>query len=69
MWPRYNYLKIMNLRVQKKTKKNPNIEKIAFKVVQMKFFAMYITHNISFDIFMVSHLQNIFIEQDLYLIS
>ncbi len=30
-WPRDNYLKIWNLSVQK----NLNIEKIAFKVVQM----------------------------------
>ncbi len=37
---RYNYLKIWNLRVQK----NQNIEKIAFKVVQMKFLAMHITN-------------------------
>ncbi len=34
------YLKIWNLRVQK----NLNIEKIAFKVVQMKFLAMHITN-------------------------
>ncbi len=40
IWPRYNYLKIWNLRVQK----NLNIEKIAFKVVQMKFLAMHITN-------------------------
>uniref|UniRef100_A0A673HPC6 Dynactin subunit 1 n=1 Tax=Sinocyclocheilus rhinocerous TaxID=307959 RepID=A0A673HPC6_9TELE len=33
---RYNYLKIWNLRVQK----NLNIEKIIFKVVQMKFLAI-----------------------------
>ncbi len=32
---RYNYLKIWNLRVQK----NLNIEKIAFKFVQIKFLA------------------------------
>ncbi len=37
---RYNYLKIWNLRVQK----NLNIEKIAFKVVQMKYLAMHITN-------------------------
>ncbi len=37
---RYNYLKIWNLRVQK----NLNIDKIAFKVVQMKFLAMHITN-------------------------
>ncbi len=41
---------IWNLRVQK----NQNIEKIAFKVVQMKFLAMHITNqNLSFDIFTV----------------
>ncbi len=40
--------------------KNLNIEKIAFKVVQMKFLAMHITNQkLSFDIFMVGHLQNI----------
>ncbi len=33
------YLKIWNLRVQK----NLNIEKITFKVDQMKFLAMHIT--------------------------
>ncbi len=50
--------------------KNLNIEKIAFKVVQMKLLAMHITNQkLSFDIFTVSNLQNIFIEQDLYLIS
>ncbi len=34
------YLKIWNLREQK----NLNIEKIIFKVVQMKFLAMHITN-------------------------
>ncbi len=59
IWPRYNYLKIWNLRVQK----NQNIEKIAFKVVQMKFLAMHITNQkLSFDIFTVGNLQNIFME-------
>ncbi len=62
----YNYLKIWNLRVQK----NLNIEKIAFKVVQMKFLVMHITNQkLSFDIFTVGNLQNIFMEHDLYLIS
>ncbi len=66
IWPRYNYLKIWNLRVQK----NQNIEKIAFKVVQMKFLAMHITNQkLSFDIFTVGNLQNIFMEHDLYLMS
>ncbi len=35
IWLRYNYLKNCNLRVQK----NLNIEKIAFKDVQIKFLA------------------------------
>ncbi len=56
------YLKIWNLRVQK----NLNIEKITFKVVQMKFLAMHITNQkLSFDIFMVGNLLNIFMEHDL----
>ncbi len=51
-------------------KKNQNIEKITFKVVQMKFLAMHITNQKwSLDIFTVGHLQNIFMEHDLYLIS
>ncbi len=66
IWSRYNYLKIWNLWVQK----NLNIEKIAFKVVQMKFLAMHITNQkLSFDIFTVGNLQNIFMEHYLYLIS
>ncbi len=66
IWLRYNYLKIWNLRVQK----NLNIEKITFKVVQMKFLAMHITNQkLSCDIFTVGNLQNIFMEHDLYLIS
>ncbi len=66
IWPRYNYLKIWNQRVQK----NQNIEKITFKVVQMKFLVMHITNQKeSFDIFTVGNLQNIFMEHDLYLIS
>ncbi len=62
----WQYLKIWNLRVQK----NLNIEKITFKVVQMKSLAMHITNQqLSFDIFMVGNVQNIFMEHDLYLIS
>ncbi len=50
IWSRYNYLKIWNLREQK----NQNIEKITFKVVQMKSLVMHITdQKWSFDIFMV----------------
>ncbi len=51
-------------------KKNLNIEKITFKVVQIKFLAMHITNQkLSFDIFTVGNLQNILMEHDLYLIS
>ncbi len=51
-------------------KKIKNIEKITFKIVQMKFLAMNITNQkLSVDIFMVRNLQNIFMEHDLYLIS
>ncbi len=54
--------------MQKKSKQN--IDKIAFKVVQMKFLAMHITNQkLSFDIFIVGYLQNIFMEHILYLIS
>ncbi len=43
--------------------KHLNIEKIIFKVVQIKFLAMHITNQkLSFDIFMVL---NIFMEHDL----
>ncbi len=56
------YLKIWNLRVQK----NLNIEKIIFKVVQIKFLAMHINNQkLSFDIFTVGNLLNIFMEHDL----
>ncbi len=66
IWLRYNYLNIWSLRVQK----NLNIEKIAIKVVHMKFLATHITNqNLSFDIFTVGNLQNIFMEHDLYLMS
>ncbi len=62
IWLRYNCLKFWNLRVQK----NLNIEKISFKVV----LAMHIiSQNLSFDIFKVGYLENIFTEHDPYLIS
>ncbi len=41
------------------------IENIAFKVVQMKLLAMHINRKLSFDIFKVRNLQNIFMEHDL----
>ncbi len=55
-----------NLRMQK----NLNIEKIIFKVVQMKSLAMHINNQkLSLNIFTVGNLPNFFIEHDLYLIS
>ncbi len=49
---------------------NLNIEKIVFKVVQMKFLAMHITNQkSSFNIFTVGNVQNIFMEHDLYFMS
>ncbi len=46
--------------------KNLNIEKIIFKVVQIKLLAMHITNQkLSFDIFTVINLQNILMEHDL----
>ncbi len=51
IWSRYNYLKIWNLRVQKK---NQNIEKIAFKVVQMKC------------ILLIKNLAFIYLQQNIY---
>ncbi len=52
------------------SKINLNIEKITFKVVQMKFLAKHITNQkLTFDIFTVGNIQNIFMEHDLYLIS
>ncbi len=51
-------------------KKNIYIEKISFKVVQIKFLAMHKTYQkVSFDIFTVGNLLNVFMEHDLYLIS
>ncbi len=50
-------------------KKNLNIEQIAFKFVQIKFLAMHITNQKSFDVFTVRTLQNILMEPDFYLIS
>ncbi len=47
-------------------KKKLNIEKIIFKVVQMKLLAMHINNQkLCFDIFTVRNVQNIFMEHDL----
>ncbi len=40
IWLIYNYSNIWNLRAQS----NQNIEKIAVKIVQIKFLAMHITY-------------------------
>ncbi len=46
--------------------KNLNIEKIIFKVVQIKFLAMHINNQkLRFDIFTVGNVLNIFMEHDL----
>ncbi len=51
-------------------KKNLNIDKITFKVVQMKFLAMHITNQkLSFNIFTVRNSLNIFMVHDIYLMS
>ncbi len=58
----------LNLRVQK----NINIEKIAIKVVQMKFLTMHVTNQKCGRTFINNNNnknQNIFIEHDLYLMS
>ncbi len=48
---------------------NLNIDKIAFKVVQMKSLAMHITdQKLSFYIFTVGNLSNISMEHNLYFI-
>ncbi len=49
--------------------KNLNTEKIALKFVQMKILAMHITNQkLSFNIFTVGNLQNIFMEHDILMI-
>ncbi len=51
IWLRYNYLRIWGCK-----KKNLNIEKMAFTVVQMKSLALHITNQkLSFDIFTVGN--------------
>ncbi len=64
IWLRYNYLK---MRVQKT---NRNIEKIAFKSVQIKSLAMHITNQkLGCAIVTVGNLQNIFMKHDICFIS
>ncbi len=56
-----------NLESEDAKKRLRNID---FKFVKMKFLAMHIIkQKLSFDIFTVGNLQNIFMEHDLYLIS
>ncbi len=59
IWQRYNYLKIWNLRVQKHQNNLQNL-KINFKVIN-KVLSNHITDpKLSFDIFTVGNLLNIF---------
>ncbi len=52
-----------NLESEDAKKKKKNIEKIAFKVVQIKFLIMHITNQkLHFGIFTVGNLLNIFME-------
>ncbi len=46
--------------------KNLNIEKIAFKAVQMKFLAMHITYQKCFYIFTIINVLNIFMEHMIF---
>ncbi len=56
--------------LESEEQQNLNIEKIPFKVVQMKFLAMQITNQkLRFDIFTVENVQNIFMEHHLYVMS
>ncbi len=58
------------LRMQKIYINILNIEKIAINVVQIKSLAMHISsQKLSFNIFTVGNVQNIFMEHDLYLLS
>ncbi len=69
---RGQYLAEMQLfeNLESEGAKNLNIEKIAFKVVQMKFLAMHITdRKFGFDMFTVGNKKNIFMEHDLYFMS
>ncbi len=64
------YLAEMKLFEYLESEKNKKIEKISFKVVQIKFLAMHITNQkLCLDIFTVGNLHNIFMEYALYLIS
>ncbi len=57
-------------KIESECTKKYNTEKIAFKTVQIEFLAMHITYQkLSFYIFTVVNLPNIFMEHDLYLMS
>ncbi len=69
MYGLLGYLAEIQLFENLESGKKNKMEKIAFKVVQMKFLATHIINQkLSFDIFTVGNLQNIFMEHDLYLI-
>ncbi len=55
-----------NLESEGAKKKNLHFEKITLKVPQIRFLSMHITYQkLSFEIFTVVNLQNIFMEHDL----
>ncbi len=61
MWRHLVEIQLFENLESEGAKKKCNIEKIAFKVVQMKFLAMHITNQkLRFDIFTEGNLQNIF---------
>ncbi len=54
----------------KAVQNDPNIKKISYKVFPNEVFELHITNQkLSFSIFTVGNLQNIFMEHNLYLIS
>ncbi len=67
-----SYLAEMQLfeNLESEGAKKNYIDKIALKVVQMKFLAMHVTNpQLRFDVFTVGNLQNIFMEHELCLNS
>ncbi len=60
------YDRTIFVNLESEDAKKLNIQKIIFKVVQIKFLAMHINnHKLCFDIFTVGNLLNIFMEHDL----
>ncbi len=69
IWPYLAEIQLFE-NLESEGSKNLNIDKFAFKIVQIMFLAMHITNQKwSFYIFTVIKSQNFFMEYDLYLIS